>query len=692
MSERKWLQVDNLCSDEQFKTWKDHFNPPPMVNDLGSLRVMVDPMGIQDLMFPPFSGKNEGTGMLYINRRHPASESVKVGFTWYPDRVRRRSEIDGFKIEAISRAAAADRAALVLLNITNPGSEKRQLEVGIKIAGRLIHTIDGWASIGPHIHHNLEHPEKWSYHSDLGGMIFSSQPKAFSAQGTRPLPGAVEGKTLIYNISLDPGKTWMLKFVLALGESEDEAAGLFSSLIDDFDGQCRKTRDRWQDKINSAFTPGNSFYSGSLPYLQTENDDISRLYYMSFMGSLLCRRDNPLSTYGPTFITLLPNYWTTATFLWDWMIAGPYYALLDPALHRNILEVWLQMDLSKYLATDYVTGKGLGNWYAVNNPAMVRLANDYLRYTGDFAWLRKEVGGRKVIDGLEEHALAWHTLDKHGHGLADCGSVDNLLECVSTYVHEVAGFNAMWVAALRSVAAFRRIIGDEARAAELEKDAAGLLKNTLSLYADGKGYWRCKQPDGSFNDVRHIYDLIAVLESISGDLPDKIKKEMVDYFQREHQTECWMRGLSSWDDDVYRSFRVDLQWTGSYPSLPAQVMNGLYNIGRNDVALPWLEKIAPIALQGPLGQGHWVEGVVPPYKGGPYKCAPHFPYGTDWTVASNGAWPAMFIESIFGARATLTDGLQWRDLWGSFDPDARLEGLRYQGALYDITKNGPEKK
>jgi len=151
-----------------------------------------------------------------------------------------------------------------------------------------------------------------------------------------------------------------------------------------------------------------------------------------------------------------------------------------------------------------------------------------------------------------------------------------------------------------------------------------------------------------------------------------------------------MRGLSTWDDDVHRSFRVDLQWTGSYPSLPAQVINGLYKIGYGEIGLKWLHKIAPIALQGPLGQGHWVEMVVPPFKGGAYKCASHFPYGADWTVASNGAHPAMFIESLFGVNATLNNGLQWIKQWGSLDPDAKLENLRYQNKNYRVTRKGIE--
>jgi len=699
MGQNDWLSVDHLHSDELVKHWHEHFNHPPLINDLGCFKVMPDPMGIQDFLFPPFSGKGEGTGMLYVNRKHPASEGVAVGYTWYPDRVRRRSKMEGLEIETITRAAVGIPAALIQLAVANPGSGSRKVEIGIKVAGKLVHTIEGWASIAPLIEQGWagmatdtsqegEHPEAWWYDTQLGAMRFSSQAKAFSVHGTRPRPDEVEGKTLLYQVSLPAGGSWTLQFITTLGESETEAADRFANLAEGFEKASQAVKTDWEQKIESAFLPDNPIFSGHLPRLFTQEENLDRLYQMTFLGCLCCRRSNPLSQYGTTYVTLTPNNWTTASFLWDMMIAAPFYALLDPAILRKMIEVWLQVDLQKSLSTDYVTGKAQGYWYAVNNTAIVRLAYDYLRWSGDFAWLETVIDERSILEHLEEHALAWHGLDKHGHGLADCGGILNLLECVSTYVHEVAGFNAMWVAALRQVAAFRRLRGDRSRAKALEEDAARLLKNTLSLYAAGKGYWRCRQPDGSYNDVRHVYDFIAVLESIAEDLPENVRNEMVDYFQREHQTGCWMRGLSTWDDDVHRSFRVDLQWSGSYPSLPAQAINGLYKIGYGEMALEWLRRISPIALQGPLGQAHWVETLRRPHRGGAYKCSADPTHMTDWTVASNGAYPAMFIESVFGVRATLSEGLQWSGQWYTLDPEARLENLRYQNKNYRVSRQG----
>ena len=92
------------------------------------------------------------------------------------------------------------------------------------------------------------------------------------------------------------------------------------------------------------------------------------------------------------------------------------------------------------------------------------MAREYLRWTGDKAWLDTSVGGEKVIDRLVSYATNWRTLDTNKHGLADYGDVSNLLEAVSSYVHEVASLNAANVFNLRFAAELLAQRGDTAKA------------------------------------------------------------------------------------------------------------------------------------------------------------------------------------------------------------------------------------
>jgi len=681
------LSTDQLGSAQMWAKWQDKFSRPPCVNDFGCFFVAPDPMGIRDVFMPPFSTANENTALLYVNRKHPGAEGIPIGYTWYPDRVERRCTMEGVEILTVTRAAVRQVAALILLSVRNPGPDPRDLEIAVKVAGRAIHTIEGWQQSRPDIDQLTGHPEAWHYDAALGAMCFTSAPKAFSVHGSRKKPDAVENKALLYNVHLKPGERWDLRFVVALGESENDAAKTFLSLVEGFDKACQEVRDDWNHKIAAVFTPGNSIFSGHLPVLFTEDKELEKLYYMGAIGGALCnRRDNPLSQIGATYVTLTGDSWPTACFLWDTLVSDSCWALLDPGVLRNMIEAWIEMDLSKHLALDYVTKKGVGPWYAINDTALVHMAHTYLRYSGDLEWLNKVVAGTSVVDHLERSALNWRNLDKNGHGLADCGNGWNCGDGLVTWIHETAGFNAMWVAAQRSVAELREIRGEPQSARNLRENAEVLLKNLLGLYVDGGGYWHAKQPDGALTPVRLLYDFVAILESIPDDLTRKTKEEMLRFFERELKTDSWVRGLSSWDDDAVRSFRPDWAWTGAYGAFPAMVAVALYNQGCSEGwIIDWLRRVARTTHQGPIGQTHMVEALAEVVLGGARK-------GTigAWTMISTGAFPAMIVERLFGVHATLRQGLRQRGYWAGFDPTAELENLPFQGRNYRVTHRGIE--
>jgi hypothetical protein len=157
-------------------------------------------------------------------------------------------------------------------------------------------------------------------------------------------------------------------------------------------------------------------------------------------------------------------------------------AMLDPLILRRMIETWMQLDVYQHFGTEYLTGSGVGPWYSVNDFAMCRMAREYLRWTGDQTWLDKEVGGQKVIDRLLTYAEHWRKLDTNKHGLADYGGVSNLLEAVSSYVHEVAGLNAANVYNLRFVAELLEHRSASAKAATMCSDAQQLSRKVLELY------------------------------------------------------------------------------------------------------------------------------------------------------------------------------------------------------------------
>ena len=197
-----------------------------------------------------------------------------------------------------------------------------------------------------------------------------------------------------------------------------------------------------------------------------------------------------------------------------------------------------------------------------------------------------------------------------------------------------------------------------------------------------------RQPDGSFNEVRHCYDLLTILDTMSEDLSEQQKKEMGHFFWSELYTPLWMHALSPSDVDATWNIRADHSWLGAYTAWPPMTAKGLYKADPSPRLAAWVRNLAKSANQGPYGQAHIVETVFPPEHGGAYKCPLEDPYGNDWCEVSGGCFTDLVIDTIFGTDLSLYDGIRMNSHLADFDPGAKLLNLRYQGKNYTISRQG----
>jgi hypothetical protein len=263
---------------------------------------------------------------------------------------------------------------------------------------------------------------------------------------------------------------------------------------------------------------------------------------------------------------------------------------------------------------------------------------------------------------------------------------------VSTYLHEVAGMNAGNVFGMRFVAALLERRGDSSRAAQLRSEAKALAECiNRRLYLQGKGWSRCEQPDGTFYEVRHCYDLLAVLNNKSDDLSDPQKEQMIHFSWSELHGPLWMHALPPHDVDATWNIRPDHSWLGAYAAWPPMTAKGLYKIDRSGRVAKRVGGLAKTGNQGPYGQAHFVESVWPPEHGGAYKCPEDAPYLTDWCCISAGSFVDLLIDSVFGADLTLYDGIEIRSRVADFDSQAQLVNLNYQGTSYLVTHEVAQK-
>jgi len=675
----------------------DHFNPPGLTNQWGCAQAAMDVAAVRSIAFPPFAqgemnvaplgaGGELLTGVLYVDGEYFAATKTPIEFVWRPDRIERRSFYKGLELSSVTVVPFRSMTTAVKLTVTNKGRQSRKTEIKLAVNAGATKSVTPWnAAYSPG-----EYDNERTVDTERNAILCKSKRKeAFVLQGSSPKADKLLPAWLVYEFDLAPGESRSIIFVNSMGANADDARRGYDSVVNRFDEVAKATGDEWNAQFAAAFTPGNKVFSGHLPTLITADEDVKRLYHSAVMSALFFRRTTPHSVYGTTYVTLAPRYWETTTFLWDISLSAMLLAMLDPEVLRRMIETWMKLDVYKHFGTEFLTGAGVGPWYSVNDYAMSRMAKEYLRWTGDQAWLDKEVGGVKVFDRLIQYAEHWRALDTNGHGLADYGGVTNLLEAVSSYVHEVAGLNAANVYNLQFAAELLDHKGQRDKAASFRKEAGDLARRVNELYVDGKGIWKCRLPDGSYNEVHHCYDFGVTLMTIGDTMPAKQKKEMVAFFQRELQTPTWMRALSTRDLDVTFSIRPDHQWTGAYCAWPALALSGLFAAGEHNVAREWIKGLAKSAQQGPIAQAHFVEDfVAPESNGGAIKAPSDPPFINDWACVSGCNYLEPIIDSIFGVNAGLFGEITAKPNFAGFDQRAELRNINYQGRSHTATKDG----
>lgn len=690
--------VEDLESAGLVHRFGDVFNPPALTNFRGSVQAAVDITGIRSLNFPPFgcsdlfppvTWSDSLTGALFLNGQYFGATGASITFEWRPDRIQRRAEHNGLQLGSDTILVVDEMACVVRLRIQNFSGEARRLLLRFGLKSTVTRNTEGWRRVfSP-----SELDNEVEVDPGRAALLFRARHSAaVSLQGILPRDAEVDPKGVVIRCGLGRGETTEVFLLDVIAPSAEGARELYDRIAADPSAEFERARRTWNEELHAAFTPGNGRYSGSLPRLETRNRHVQRLYNAGVTGIVYFKRESPDPQIGRTYTTLMPRYWQTITWLWDYQLGSAIHAMLDPVVMRGLLELWMSKDIHTFMGTDWLTNEPVGEGYAVNDHSILQILHDYVRWTGDREWLCRSLpspsGARsRVIDRVRDYARAWEAR-KSPSGLADYGDLKGLLECVSTYAHEVAGLNAANVANLRTAAELLTAAGETSEADVLRAEASALLGHVRELYAEGEGFWYARHPGGRKVPVRHCFDLLTVLTSIPDDLTRDQRDEMRRFFREELQTPTWMHALSPRDSDCVFDLRPDHQWTGAYVAWPARTAAGLLGIGEVELVGEWLKGLARTTRQGPFGQAHFVEAVLPPEAGGARKAPSEFPFLVDWACSAGGAWASLVVESIFGAAASIDGELRANPLPEILGRGSRLVNVPYQGRLYTIDARG----
>jgi hypothetical protein len=604
----KWLTPDRQAD----------FALPTIQNFLGHAQVAWGPTGLHNWVMPP-TGLAVPNGLLYTldERGRPARVGPEgTSYRWRPWEVLRRHPV----VSSQLRLHWAEPAVTERLTFSRGGS------VALLFGGYCrTWRFGSYWNLPPQDDPQLR--ASWD-----GEWVNVEDSKTFGIARFRPSRAPARVRTYagiddFYSRRPLDGPGWLVALEWDL---EPGAELAWTSIQGTRPGETPLGDDsnveaEWDRVWADAFTPDNPTFSGHLPALDLGDEALNRLYYMGVLSLLNSRRlirpahdRDRYVTGGQAIWTsagqpLSPFYTTGATdgapttsFLWDLQFQSPLLARLDPDVLRAQLEAFLRADMSGSWGIEQLTGEPVGMWYGANDGAIVSAARAYVDGTGDHDWLDMRIDDRTVRELLLRHVLNHEKL-RGRSVLADYGTSEHLLECVSSYEHEVAAFNALAAWCYRYAA---EVLAPD-RAGELV-DRAERVEHAVVELLRPDGVFECRGPGGP-RIVRTALDFIYVATYMTHALDETARKSMLAFFVDELETTDWMLALSETDPDSrtdklphFQTYRADHQSTGSWDGWPGLAAAARIALGDGAATIDWLRRISAVTWEGPFGQAHYV--------------------------------------------------------------------------------------
>ncbi len=359
------------------------------------------------------------------------------------------------------------------------------------------------------------------------------------------------------------------------------------------------------------------------------------------------------------------------TITWDTSYASEMISMLDPEGLRQAFLADLRPGLLKSTYVPW-NGKTDNYWYAQAPFAAMRMLQDYIRQTGDKAFLDQREQGVTIFDWMKQVGKEGVKRFGRPDGLLDFGAGSEKMIEIRTdgYQHAVAATNGLAVAYFRQMAAWCRE-RDDPDAAQFDRwaDQVTDAMNKL-LWSDADGWFLNLYPDGTQRLVRsyHEFELLD-----SGMLSLGQQRALTSHLKEgEFLGPYGMYSISKADVTHWDAEDADFGGGGQYAGEPLRVSESLYRLGQPGLAWDILARCT-----------RWAE---------------HFPYIPQSIFAdfvgntqvemplevSAGGGVQTILFGVFGLRPNDDGSLEIMPAYHHELGEARMTGYRFRGHIYDV--------
>jgi len=560
---------------------------PAISNFFGSVRASKCLGGFETQFF--YGSKLiKPAGVLMVNDSVIFSKNSK----WYPYQLINRSLFKGIEFTSTMRLVFEKRGVLMQINLENKTNKSILFPLSMElVAGNLDQVI------------NTEPLQALiTYANNNYVYTFDNKPDSIRNKG--------ENAEALWQVNLKPGEKRIISYVLCIDKDEKTAVSNSKKWNLNFAQSFRDAKALWENRWKDAFTPGNKSYSGYLPTFETSDKNLYELYYLSVVSFLETQQNNVYPTLEIAFGS--NNEWAkNQAYFWEISQFSDIYALLEPKGLKAFIKMCMDVNIDNGNAIDYNNGHIVNHWYAVNDYALFKTIDSYVRINKDFDFLKTKYNGKTVFEQIYDCATKWEKRFNKDYGLADYGKDPwSFFEALPDYIHFVPAMNAQNVWMLRKMAEYDKLYGKGLDTNRLLEKADMIASGVKSLYISGEGVWKVKYPDGKFVVSRHSYDFLTIGMTMNEDLSPQMKNEMIRFVETELLTQSdFMRAMSLKDQAALNSDRSDHGPVGCYIGWPALTVQAIADFGQFEKAKTILSNFRNAFVESGMGQA--MEFLVP---------------------------------------------------------------------------------
>lgn len=326
-----------------------------------------------------------------------------------------------------------------------------------------------------------------------------------------------------------------------------------------------------------------------LPEVLTSESEIDSLYRRSILSVLECRWSRPQALVDPFFAVGTWHF----TIPWDTSFVASLLTLLDRAGLDRTTELYAATDLFTYSWLPLL-GEARPSHYVANLFALHRIVADYIDVVGDERILDRVVGGSEtILQRLAHNATRLLDESARPDGLLDFGdSQEHLLELrTDGYAHAIPALNGLAISYLVDVADWCERRGDT-RTASLMRRAAGRIRVGIrsTLWNRNHQWPDCLHPDGSRHRVLsyQVFELLGRHVFTARQEAALVRRLRPGEFLGPFGT----YSISPTDRIHFDYADADWGGGGQYTGMPFRIADGLFRIGRSELAWSIIRRCA----------------------------------------------------------------------------------------------------